>query len=147
MLIFFIIFAYSNYFFMKHKGSVTEIYKERDEIVLPALYRIAAAKAVYPTTVRELCTIVAKLPTDCHYISDDAAFAFIKSRKYHRGERHFHSPYKHRLYESLWQSFCEIDKEYPEERLQTKILRALRMPAPCVGLTPNIIQIKLNKRK
>lgn len=132
---------------MKHKGSVTEIYKERDDIVLPALYRIAASKAVYPTTVRELCTIAAKLPTDCHYISDDAAIAFIKNRKYHGHKKHFHSPYKHRLYESLWQSFCIIEKEYPNERLQTKILRALRMPAPCVGLTPNIIQIKLTKKK
>lgn len=130
---------------MKHKNSVTQTYIKRDRDVLPMLFRQAVAAATFPTTMRKLCTIAATLPTPFFCISDDAALDYTRKRYLNGIEKKFKSPYKQRLYNAFWEKFCEIKNECPQMSLQSAVFRALSCPAPCVGLTPWIIQFKVSR--
>lgn len=130
---------------MKHKKSVSQTYIERDRKVLPDLMRKAKHLATYPTTMSKLCRIAAELPTDRFYISDDAAFAYVRKRFYHGIEPKFISPFKQRLFEALYEEVLEMmsHEKYRKMGLKSTIILALEHKAPCVGLTPYIIGLRI----
>lgn len=136
---------------MKHKNNITQTYIRRDREVLPKLFSQALKAATYPTTMRQVSNIAATLPTPFFCIADDAALDYARKRFLNGTVKHFRSPYKQRLYDAFWEKFVAIKKECPALSLQSAVLRALSCPAPCVGLTPWIIQFKvsriLNKKK
>ena len=133
---------------MKHKGSITETYIHRDNVVLPALFRKAKEMASYPTTMKELCQIVASLPVPCFCISDDAALNYMRCRILKGRIKHFKSDYKNRLFEALYQTVRALMKvqssKFKVQSIKSYTLQALDRPAPCVGLTPDEIQRKLH---
>ena len=130
---------------MKHKNSVTQTYIKRDCDILPTLFKQARTMAVFPTTMRKICTIAAGLPTPFFCISDDAALDYARKRYLNGLEKHFKSPYKQRLFNAFWDKFLEIKTRCPQMSLQSAVFSALACPAPCVGLTPWIIQFKVSR--
>ena len=129
---------------MKHKGAISQIYKTRDEVVVPELYSRAKSEASYPTTTRRLFEIAANLPVDRYYISDYAALEYVRNRVYRRQSKqitHHINPYKHRLFEDLYDTVMKMMREekYAAMGLTDTVICALLRPAPCVGLTPATI--------
>lgn len=121
--------------------SVTQSFLERDSRVLPELMRQARKIATYPTSAKKLYQIAADLPTDKFYIGDDAAFQYMRKRLFHNVRQKFLSPYKQRLFDALHEEVTAMLKQekYQNMSLKSVIIIALNHPAPCVGLTPNII--------
>lgn len=132
---------------MKHKGSISQTYLKRDAEILPLLLRQARNVASWPTTMHQLCCIVATLPTPYFCIADDAALNYARKRHLHGIVKTFRSPYRQRLYEAFWTEFVKIYNSTPGIGLQDCVWCALARPAPCVGLGPNIIQLKLSNLK
>lgn len=132
---------------MKHKESVSQTYIERDRIVLPDLIRRAKHIATYPTTMKKLYHIAAELPTDKFYISDDAAYDYIRKRLFHHITPTFISPFKQRLFEALYEEVTKMlqYEKYQQMGWKSTTILALGRPAPCVGLTPYIIGLRLRK--
>lgn len=132
---------------MKHKGSVSQTYIERDHRVLPDLVRRAKHLTTYPTTSKKLFRIAAELPTDKFYITDDAAFEYIYKRHLHNVIPHFVNPFKKKLYEALYEEVLKMMKKeaYCNMGLKYVTLLALDRPAPCVGLTPRGIENRISK--
>ena len=118
---------------MKHKGSISQTYLKRDEVILPMLLRKARNMASWPTTMQQLCCIAASLPTPFFCIADDAALDYVRKRHLHGIVKTFRTAYRQRLYEAS-----------PEMGLQNCVWKALARPAPCVGLEPRIIQRKIS---
>lgn len=129
---------------MKHKKSITQAYIHRDRVILPELFRQAKAIASWPSTMKQLCTIAADLPTPCFCVSDDAALDYIRRRMLHGQVRQFSTAYKNRLFEALYHEVARLRDER-HLSLQAATLRALSSPAPCVGLTPFVIQFKITR--
>jgi hypothetical protein len=129
---------------MKHKGSISQTYLTRDAQILPMLYRQACEIAEWPTTMRQLCCLAASLPTPFFCIADDAALHYVRRRLFHGVVKSFRSPFKQRLYDAFWREFHAIYLGHPDISLQDCVWRALALPAPCVGLTPWVIQFKIS---
>lgn len=129
---------------MKHKGSISQVYITRDKVAVPTLYRKAKTVAEYPTTFEKLFEIAAELPVPQFYISDDAAIRYIRHRMYRNHKTYHLSSYKRRLFESLYDTVCDMMKEdkYRRMGLAGTTTVALMRPAPCIGLTPNVIRQK-----
>lgn len=132
---------------MKHKGSISQTYLKRDEVILPMLLRKARNLASWPTTMQQLCCIAASLPTPFFCISDDAALDYIRKRHLHGIVKSFSTEYRQRLYEAFWDEFVAVYEKSPELGLQNCVLRALSRQAPCVGLSPHVIQLKIAHKK
>lgn len=130
---------------MKHKGSISQTYLKRDAEILPQLFRKARNTATWPTTMQQLCRVVASLPTPYFCIADDAALDYARKRLFHGIAKEFRSPYKQRLYEAFWEEFKTLYDAQPDAGLQNCVWQALARPAPCVGLTPWIIQFKISR--
>jgi hypothetical protein len=132
---------------MKHKCSVTEVYIRRDRVILPKLYSEAKKVATYPTTMKKLCQIVSRLETPYYCISDDAALDYVRKRKLHGIKKTYATKYKQKLFEALYDEFEMLASQdsYKDKGLQTIVIAALERKAPCIGLTPWIIQYKLSK--
>lgn len=127
---------------MKHKGSVSHTYTERDRVVLPKLIRQAKHLTTYPTTMRKLSHLAANMPTDRFYISDDAAYAYINRRYIHNDAPTFSNPYKNRLFNALYDEVCKMmqQEKYRSMGLKNVTILALSRPAPCVGISPRTIE-------
>lgn len=126
---------------MKHKGAISQVYLKRDREVVPMLFKKAKQIASYPTTQEQLFRIAAEIPVDQYYLSDDTAVLYIRNRIF-RGINKIHgSAYKQRLFESLYEAVCELRKDvrYKSKGLDYITMLALQRPAPCVGLSPNVM--------
>lgn len=123
---------------MKHGGSVSQTYIERDRKVLPGLIRRAKHLAKYPTTSWEIVRIAVQLPTEKFYISDDAAYEYIRKRVCANIPIRFNNQYKQKLYEAFYEEVMKMkrDERYSNMRLKDITILALARPAPCVGLAP-----------
>jgi hypothetical protein len=134
---------------MKHQKSVTQTYIERDRKVLPELIRRAKHQASYPTSANKLYHIAAELPTDKFYIGDDAACEYIRKRFLHQVHPKFISPYKQRLFDALYDEVVKMkeSEKYRSMGLKDVTLLALGHQAPCVGLTPYIIGLKIFRQR
>lgn len=136
---------------MKHKGSISQVYIERDRRIIPDLIRRAKYIVSYPTNRKKIFQAAASLPVKNHYISDESAIDYVRSRM--RGKHyHFANSHKEQLYNSLYDEVIKMmqDARYKETKLNDIILIALTHPAPCVGLTPMgmyKIYIRLNAKK
>jgi hypothetical protein len=132
---------------MKHKGSVSQTYIERDHRVLPDLIRRAKHLATYPTTSKKLFRIAAELPTEKFYITDDAAIVYVSKRHIHNITPQFANPFKKRLFDALYEEVVKMMKceEYSKMGLKYVTLLALSRPAPCVGLAPRGIENRISK--
>ena len=138
---------------MKHKGAISQVYRKRDEVIVPQIFAKAKQLSSYPTTMERLFKIAADIPVDQHYLSDDTAILYIHNRIF-RGINKIHrSPHKQRLFESLYQIVCEMlnDGRYKSYELNNITILALQRPAPCIGLSPTVIwqkywQLKNKKR-
>lgn len=130
---------------MKHRGSISQSYISRQEAII-RLYHEAKQKVSWPTTVGRLCEYIANAPVSEHYISDDAALAYVRKRFLHGIHPRFNSAYKQRLYDRFYEIFLEMRKEPEYERMPFgDVARlALMRPANCVGLTPNAIECILH---
>ena len=139
-----LLFLQSIFVFMKHKGSISQIYITRDKVAVPCLYREAKTVAEYPTTFEKLFEIAAELPVQQFYLSDDAAIRYIRRRMYRNHKTDHMSPYKRRLFESLYDIVCDMMKQekYRRMGLAGTTVVALMRPAPCIGLTPKVIRQK-----
>ena len=129
---------------MKYKGHISQTYIRRDNYILPELYKRAKNEAEYPTSLNKIFRIMADLPTDRYYISDDAALIYVRKRYLHGEITQFRTPERQRLYESL---YAEVMKMMEEERykragIAETTICALMRPAPCVGLSPEGIRKK-----
>lgn len=133
---------------MKHKNSVTQVYIQRDEVILPRLFKKAKSIATYPTTMKQLCTMAANMPTPYFFLSDDAALDYVRKRFLHGIIKKFSTSYKNKLFEALYKEVLDIwsDEKYKDNSLQSVVLMALSREAPCVGLTPFIIQLKITRK-
>ncbi len=127
---------------MKHKGSITDTYIHRDNVVLPALFRKAKEVASYPTTMKELCQIAASLPVPYFCISYDAALDYIRNRLLHGRIKRFKTEYKNQLFEALYQTVLSLMEDGRRDIKKVTLL-ALDKPAPCVGISPVCIMNKL----
>lgn len=126
---------------MKKQGDISQDYIYRDRVVLPDLIRQARRIVSYPTTAGKIYQTAASLPVKRFYMSDDAAIALVR-RHVIRGVRpKFISSYKQRLYDALFEEVSRIrsDTRYDSMDIGTITAIALTRPAPCVGLTPNVI--------
>ena len=126
---------------MKHKGAISQVYRKRDEVIVPQLFMKAKQLSSYPTTMERLFKIAAEIPVDQYYLSDDTAVLYIRNRIF-RGINKIHSsPYKQRLFESLYQIVCELRSEerYKTRGLDYITMLALQRPAPCIGLSPAVM--------
>ena len=134
---------------MKHKKSISQTYIDRNRRVLPELVRQAKRIASYPTTMKQLCHIAAELPTDRFYISDDAAYEYIRKRVLKNKKKKFRHVFRERIYEALYEQVLKLKKmeKYKDMDWKNITILALSQPAPCVGLTPYIIQKTLWKRR
>lgn len=130
---------------MKHLGSISQTYLKRDLEVIPMLFNQAKGIAQYPTTMKELCTIAADIPTPFFCISDESALDYIRRRLLHNQKRKFCTCYKQKLYDALWVEFKDVIKMQPQLSVQSAVFMALSRPAPCVGLTPWILQLKISR--
>lgn len=132
---------------MKHRACVSQTYIERDRVTLPLLLRKAKHLATYPTTMTKLYHIVADLPTEKFYISDDAACEYMRKRLLHNIKPKFFSPYKQRLFDALYDEVIKMlqIKKYQDMGWKNTTILALGRPAPCVGLTPYIIGLRIRK--
>jgi hypothetical protein len=135
---------------MKRKGHISQTYIKRDRIALPELYRRAKRLATYPTSAMNIYRIMATLPTDRFYISDDAALFYMRKIFFHNITPTFRTPERRRLYEALRREVDNMMKEekYQELGLNTTTILALMRPAPCVGLSAEAIaKIKWRKHQ
>lgn len=138
---------------MKHKNSVSQIYIERNRKALPAIIRRAKHLATYPTTMKKIYHIAAELPTDRFYISDDAAYDYIRKRLLHNMKPKFVNPFKQRLFESLYEEVTQMMEmeKYQKMGWRNTTILALSKPAPCIGIPPetikNIVSITRRKKK
>ncbi len=130
---------------MKHKSSISQAYIRRDSIVLPELFTQAKATAAFPISLLELCKKMAEMPVDCFYISEDAAINYIRKRRYNKVIPHFVNKYKQRLFEALWRIVEEMMQSERYHNMELKYITtiALTRPAPCIGMTPEVIQQKI----
>lgn len=129
---------------MKHKGSISQTYIRRDNEVIPSLYSRAADVAEYPINVEGLFEIAANLPVRQFYISDDAAIAYIRGRVLNNRDIRFKSPYKQKVFEALYDIVIELmnSEKHHGKDIPTVTLLALTRPAPCIGLSPQVIKQK-----
>lgn len=135
---------------MKHKGSVSQTYMDRDKKVLPELICQAKHLATYPISTMKLYHIAAELPTDKFYIADDAAYFYILKRVLNNVNVTFKNSYKQKLYDALYTEVTKMMKEskYAGMSLKNITILALCRPAPCVGLAPwGIWKALLRQRK
>lgn len=142
---FYLLFLQSVFvFYMKHKGSISQVYKLRDEVIIPQLFARAKQEATYPTTLKKLFEIAANLPLDSYYLADDTAVLYIRNRVFRGINKKHRSIYKQRLFESLYEHVCELraDSRYMSRGLEYIVTLALQRPSPCVGLSPNVIMQK-----
>ena len=132
---------------MKHQRSITDIYIKRDREILPLLFHKAKTIAKYPTSMKALCQIVAQLETPFYCISDDAALDYVRKRKLHGIRKTYATKYKQQLFDSLYEEVKRMScyGKYAGKSLQDITLAALGKSAPCIGLTPWIIQFKLSR--
>ena len=138
---------------MKHKGAISQVYRKRDEIIVPQLFTKAKQLSSYPTTMERLFKIAAEIPVDQYYLSDDTAVLYIRNRIFRGINKIHNSPYKQRLFESLYQKVCDLRKNerYKSRGLDYVTMLALQCQAPCVGLSPAVmlqkyLQLKNKKR-
>lgn len=131
---------------MKHKHSISQAYIQRDKVILPLLFRKALRITSWPTKKINLCHIVANLPTQQFFITEDAAVGYIRKRYLHGVKKKFRSVYKQRLFDAFYEEFLAI-KQNSSASIQACCLAALNKEAPCIGLTPAVILIKLTQIK
>lgn len=134
---------------MKHKKSISQTYIDRNRKVLPELVRRAKHIATYPTTMKQLCHIAAELPTDRFYISDDAAYEYIRQRVLKNKKQKFRHVFRQQLFDALYEQVLKLKRmeKYKDMDWKNVTILALAQPAPCVGLTPYIIHKILWKRR
>lgn len=132
---------------MKHKGSISHVYVERDKKAVLEVFRQAKNCAEYPITVTGLLHLTAEMPTKKYYIADDAAYEYCRKRIFLHFRPQFKSNYKQKLYDAM---FKEVNKMrhfecYKALSLRKIVALALDKPAPCIGLTPRVIGEMLRK--
>ena len=135
---------------MKHKGSISQVYLRRDRVAIPDVFRRARSLVEYPTTTIRICQLAANLPVNQFYISDDAALMYVYNRTIRGRETKFVNPYKQKLFDALWKIIEQMmqQEQYKKQGIATTTILALQRPAPCIGLTPDVIyQIYLKHRK
>lgn len=126
---------------MKHKGSISQTYLERDRLIIPDLVRQAKHIVEYPTSLDKIFQVAATLPVNMFYIADDSAIDYVRIRQ--RGkDRRFKNSYKQQLYNSFYEEFDKLMQhtKYKNLCLKDLVIIALTHPAPCVGLAPNGIR-------
>ena len=126
---------------MKHKGSISQSYIERDKLVIPDLVRQAKHIVDYPTSLDKIFRVAATIPVKAFYIADDSAIDYVRRRQ--NGIcRSFANPYKEQLYESFYQEVCRLRQNirYKNTSLKDLVIIALTHPAPCIGLAPTGIR-------
>lgn len=123
---------------MKHKNSISQAFVKRNNDVIPRLLRRAKEVAEYPTTTKRLFEIVAELPTEQYFITDDAAISYIRKRFLHGVHTKYMNPYKQRLFDALYSEVERMmkDEKYKAMGLKNTVICALTHKAPCLGLTP-----------
>lgn len=134
---------------MKRKGHISQTYLRRDNVVLPELYMRAKRFVSYPTSINKIFQLMAELPTDRYYISDDAAMSYIRKRMFHGEEPKFNTKERQRLYESFYNEVSTMMEQEKYKRLglvETTVI-ALMRPAPCVGLSPSGIWRKYYQKQ
>ena len=138
---------------MKHKGSISQAYLERDRRIIPDLVRQAKNIVSYPTDLNTIFKVAATLPVRMFYIADDPAIDYVRCRRDGR-QKQFSNPYKQQLYDALYN---EVEKmleqsKYREMSLRDVVIIAMTNTAPCIGLAPTGIRkiytrLKATRRK
>lgn len=147
------LYLHSSVVIMKHKGSISQNYLERDRRIIPDLVRQAKGIVSYPTDQAAIFKVAATLPVKMFYIADDSAIEYVRGCRKGR-RKSFKNPYKQQLYDSLYH---EVEKmlefsRYREMRLRDVVIIAMNNTAPCIGLAPSgirkiYIRLKSAKRK
>lgn len=133
---------------MKHKGSITQTYLDRDRMA-EVLFRQAKHLAEWPTNTMRLCEIAASLPVDEFYLSEENAVAYIRRRINHGIRKTFTNKYKQQLYEAFYERVMELRdlEKFRDASIPVLVSAALATPAPCIGLRPINLYVIINRRK
>ncbi len=125
---------------MRHKGSVSQVNKKRNETLLH-LFSKAKRMVSWPTNMCKICETIADMPVKEFYISDEAATVYVRQRYYHGERKKFRSKQRQRLYDALYSKVLELKRQpkYKEHPINSIVSTALLHPAPCIGLEPMVI--------
>lgn len=126
----------------KKKKGRTQIVEERNEYIR-ILWKRAKKEATYPTTFCQLTEMMASMPTDRYFISEEQAYWLVVGHKVKRMK----NKYKDILFKSfldLYNDLLLMDK-YRNMSKYKVIAIALSHPAPCIGLYPVTIGRIVNK--
>lgn len=126
---------------MKRKGSKSEILSERDRFIYLSYDKLKRAGNY--KTMYDICKELARMPTECHYISEDMGAIVWSQFKKEGSLPERMNRYKRKIYESFIQLCEQLSREGMPNR---KVLRtALAMKAPCLGISPYRIFVILKK--
>lgn len=121
---------------MRHKGSISEVKKERDKAVKRLFQEIK--RSCTCATVGEICAKIAEMKMDRYYISEErGAELYYSYKKTGRVSEGF--PHAHRLHKSFIAECIRLEKERGTACVMHIAREAVYLPAPCIGLSPNRI--------
>jgi len=126
---------------MRTKSGQTQIISERNAY-LPQLWKEAKRKATYPTTFSRLLEIMATLPTDRYYISEDQAYWLVLHK--YKGMKNKYKDILYRSFLDLYNDLRLMDK-YKDMPTYKVIAVALNHKAPCIGISPRRLQPLVSK--
>nr|WP_297658394.1 hypothetical protein [uncultured Prevotella sp.] len=129
---------------MKHVNSISQIKIDRDLEII-RFYQQAKRMVEWPTTTAKICEYVSRMPTECYYISFDAAYSYVRKRLkgiipsfgiYHQQKKV--------LFEAFFQEYQDLAAHYREQGKKQCVYNivelALERPAPNLGLSAKYIQ-------
>lgn len=124
----------------KRRSGEAHITSIRNEY-LPKLWAEAKRRATYPTTFKQLLELMASLPTDRYYISEEEGLRAVfqyKPRKNH---------YKDLLFRSFLDLYHDLrnTEKYKNVAAYKLVAICLSHPAPCIGLSPRSLQRIVSK--
>lgn len=129
---------------MKHVNSISQINIDRDREII-RFYQQAKRMVEWPTTTAKICDYISRMPTDCYYLSFDAAYSYVRKRLNGVIPK-FGTCFQRRkaLFEAFFLEYQEMAGYYRqigEKRSVYNIVEmALERPAPNLGLSSNRIQ-------
>lgn len=129
---------------MKHVNSISQIKIDRDREIIK-FYQQAKRMVEWPTTTAKICDFVSRMPTDCYYLSFDAAYNYVRKRlKGIIPKFGIHQQQKKALFEAFYLEYQGLAEYYTmigeKQSIYNIVGIALERPAPNLGITSRYIQ-------
>lgn len=135
---------------MTYKRYRSEVIYERDNFIV-STFRDIKRTCRYKT-MNSICKVIAVLPADRHYLSEEIAYIIWKNWRNNKiiSWRNRMVPeeatfYKRKLYESFIAE-CEKLQKNGMRKNRDIIRAALNCPAKCIGISPHRIFLVLKSR-